>query len=540
MKLRYADDEGKIQFIQLDHENQVLSLGRSTGCHIHNDEPELAWTHALIIWNHNKLIVKLLPKEDSGLWIDELYYKSSENDYIDCQNSIRCGKLAINLVEDDDMGQENDDLVQQDETPANDETPENRNELQGSSSDAKDLVVALSDTLPPLVKSSSDKSDVDKNTLLSTDEKVKENEPAQVESNCISHVLNETQISQNVLQNAENGNITLIYNSGQNQFVFTEDNPIMTIGSRQDCSVVIKNALPIQTLVILRNNRLFVQDITRKSVIKQLSVNQDIPDIHDIHTMVDTWVLPPGIEMEVNCMFSSCNVPFIVKRVKSDSSQADEAQIVQENILNAQKPEPEPAKILEPAKLQKKEYIFHYLNDNNVEETAILSDLHPRLSIGRHSECHIRTSNGSTSRHHAIIELKGNCAYIKFPPGCVPTNGVKVDGIRLNSKMELEILNNSIIMCGEFQIRAECKNCTDELEQANANDSVIPISAPGVTNFQEIQNELTIDQPSLDIVNFDQQPGGNRWYKERMQINRRLNDSSDGNNPFARYGRPRR
>lgn len=75
------------------------------------------------------------------------------------------------------------------------------------------------------------------------------------------------------------------------------------------------------------------------------------------------------------------------------------------------------------------------------------------LMIGRNPDCGIQTNNSSVSRVHAMLTFKDGKLFVQDPPNGRPTNGTKIDGMRLQPGEVLELFSGSKLVCGNFEIQ---------------------------------------------------------------------------------------
>ncbi len=93
-------------------------------------------------------------------------------------------------------------------------------------------------------------------------------------------------------------------------------------------------------------------------------------------------------------------------------------------------------------------------NDQSGWERSVeLNDQNNVLMIGRNPDCGIQTNNASVSRVHAMITWRNGKLFVQDPPNGRPTNGTKVDGMRLEPGEVLELFAGSELLCGNFCIR---------------------------------------------------------------------------------------
>lgn len=86
------------------------------------------------------------------------------------------------------------------------------------------------------------------------------------------------------------------------------------------------------------------------------------------------------------------------------------------------------------------------------ERSVELNDQNNVLMIGRNPDCGIQTTNASVSRVHAMVTWRNGKLFVQDPPNGRPTNGTKVDGMRLEPGEVLELFAGSELLCGNFAI----------------------------------------------------------------------------------------
>lgn len=114
-------------------------------------------------------------------------------------------------------------------------------------------------------------------------------------------------------------------------------------------------------------------------------------------------------------------------------------------------------------------------NDQSGWERSVeLNEQNNVVMIGRNADCGIQTSNASVSRVHAMVTWRGGKLFVQDPPNGRPTNGTKVDGMRLQPGEVLELFAGSELLCGNFAVHVTEDNAGGESvarmgEQATAN-----------------------------------------------------------------------
>ena len=143
--------------------------------------------------------------------------------------------------------------------------------------------------------------------------------------------------------------------------------------------------------------------------------------------------------------------------------------------------------------------------------------------IGRNPDCGIQTTNASVSRVHAMVTWRDGKLFVQDPPNGRPTNGTKVDGMRLQPGEMLELFVGSELMCGNFSIRVVGdNNAADNVPHMpeQPQGGVMPMS-PNPMMYQQAGYNPNNGRGNN---NFQQQPqGGGRGYQ-------------DNRNPMQRQG----
>ncbi len=93
-----------------------------------------------------------------------------------------------------------------------------------------------------------------------------------------------------------------------------------------------------------------------------------------------------------------------------------------------------------------------YNDQSGWEHSVELGAQNPMVMIGRNADCGIQTTNASVSRVHAMVTWQDGKLFVQDPPKSRPTNGTKVDGMRLQPGEILEMFVGSELLCGNFAI----------------------------------------------------------------------------------------
>ncbi len=130
-----------------------------------------------------------------------------------------------------------------------------------------------------------------------------------------------------------------------------------------------------------------------------------------------------------------------------------------------------------------------YTDPNGMERFVEVGQQNSVVMIGRNPDCGIQTSDPSVSRVHAMVTYKDGRLCVQDPPNCNrPTNGTRIDGMRLNAGEKLELYAGSELLCGKFKVRILSDNSQDSIPQMGeaapsaqqyvqqARDSAIPVN----------------------------------------------------------------
>lgn len=104
-----------------------------------------------------------------------------------------------------------------------------------------------------------------------------------------------------------------------------------------------------------------------------------------------------------------------------------------------------------------------YSDQGGWEKSVELNELNNVVMIGRNPECAVSTSNASVSRVHAMVTWRDGKLFVSDPPNSRPTNGTKVDGMRLQAGEVLELFIGSELVCGNFPIKIEADGANEKV-----------------------------------------------------------------------------
>ena len=156
------------------------------------------------------------------------------------------------------------------------------------------------------------------------------------------------------------------------------------------------------------------------------------------------------------------------------------------------------------------------------EKSVELGEHNNVVMIGRNPDCGIQTTNASVSRVHAMVTWRDGKLFVQDPPNGRPTNGTKVDGMRLQPGEMLELFVGSELMCGNFSIRVVGdNNAADNVPHMpeQPQGGVMPMS-PNPMMYQQAGYNPNNGRGNN---NFQQPQGGGRGYQ-------------DSRNPMQRQG----
>ncbi len=110
------------------------------------------------------------------------------------------------------------------------------------------------------------------------------------------------------------------------------------------------------------------------------------------------------------------------------------------------------------------------------------------LMIGRNPDCGIQTNNSSVSRVHAMLTFKDGKLFVQDPPNGRPTNGTKIDGMRLQPGEVLELFSTSKLVCGNFEIQIVSDGGGDAAvaQMGNQNANPSPYTPQGGENANAV------------------------------------------------------
>ena len=129
-------------------------------------------------------------------------------------------------------------------------------------------------------------------------------------------------------------------------------------------------------------------------------------------------------------------------------------------------------------------------NEQGWERSVELNEHNNVVMVGRNADCAVQTSNASVSRVHAMIMWRDGKLFVQDPPTGRPTNGTKVDGMRLQPGEVLELYVGSELVCGNFPIRvmADAGEQVSRMgEQAGQMPAQAPVQASGINPVYQPQ-----------------------------------------------------
>ena len=118
-----------------------------------------------------------------------------------------------------------------------------------------------------------------------------------------------------------------------------------------------------------------------------------------------------------------------------------------------------------------------YSDQGGREKSVEIGEHNSKVMIGRNPDCTISTNNASVSRVHAMVIWRDGKIYVSDPPNSHPTNGTKVDGMRLQQGEMLELFAGSELLCGSFQITV-VSDSGDDLAHMGEQVHQIPMQMP--------------------------------------------------------------
>ncbi|MBQ9396481.1 MAG: FHA domain-containing protein [Proteobacteria bacterium] len=128
-----------------------------------------------------------------------------------------------------------------------------------------------------------------------------------------------------------------------------------------------------------------------------------------------------------------------------------------------------------------------YSDQGGREKSVEIGEHNSKVMIGRNPDCTISTNNASVSRVHAMVMWRDGKIFVSDPPNSHPTNGTKVDGMRLQQGEMLELFEGSELLCGSFQIKVVSDG--DDLAHMGEQVHQIPMQMPNQIPAQ-MQNPM--------------------------------------------------
>lgn len=128
-------------------------------------------------------------------------------------------------------------------------------------------------------------------------------------------------------------------------------------------------------------------------------------------------------------------------------------------------------------------------NEQGWERSVELNEHNNVVMVGRNADCAVQTSNASVSRVHAMVMWRDGKLLVQDPPNGRPTNGTKVDGMRLQPGEVLELYVGSELVCGNFAIRvvADAGETVPRMGEQATQMPAAPVQASGVSPVYQPQ-----------------------------------------------------
>ena len=179
-------------------------------------------------------------------------------------------------------------------------------------------------------------------------------------------------------------------------------------------------------------------------------------------------------------------------------------------------------------------------NDQSGWERSVeLNDQNNVLMIGRNADCGIQTNNASVSRVHAMVTWRNGKLFVQDPPNGRPTNGTKVDGMRLEAGEVLELFAGSELLCGNFAIRvAQDDNQGSRVSQMGEQAMQIPPAQgkPIVYTTHPPQQPAQMYQNNPRVGY--QHAGGRGGYVQDMRAQRNMQSMPPQSQPMPPQSQP--
>lgn len=119
-----------------------------------------------------------------------------------------------------------------------------------------------------------------------------------------------------------------------------------------------------------------------------------------------------------------------------------------------------------------------YKDQFGSDQSVELNEYKNVIRIGRNPDCDISVPHeSSVSRVHALVSWRDGRLFVQDPPNGHPTNGIKVDTMRLKESEVIELLVGSELICGKFVLHVvgdddenqEMAHMGDQLGSASPN-----------------------------------------------------------------------
>lgn len=163
-----------------------------------------------------------------------------------------------------------------------------------------------------------------------------------------------------------------------------------------------------------------------------------------------------------------------------------------------------------------------YGDQGGREKSVEIGEHNSVVMIGRNPDCTISTSNASVSRVHAMVKWRDGKIFVSDPPNSHPTNGTKVDGMRLQQGEMLELFAGSELLCGSFQIKVVSDGPGDDLAHMGEQVHQMP---------QQMPNQIPAQMPP-------QMPNQMPMQPQNPQVNMTGSYSAGGAAAAAAYSNP--
>lgn len=132
-----------------------------------------------------------------------------------------------------------------------------------------------------------------------------------------------------------------------------------------------------------------------------------------------------------------------------------------------------------------------YWDKSGQEQSVSIGHQYPEITIGRHPDCVIQTTNGSVSRRHCVIRQAGDGFEIIDQKS---SSGTYINNQRINQQL---LKDGDEIYCGSFTLRFDA----EEAGAAPEHESVVTLRGMLLfTDDDNIQRQIWIDDQNPQVL----------------------------------------